>query len=233
MSWVEITREPARTLLHPPKRYALSFDGEDDYVRVGKSLNDFGVSADGGYTVEVLVKILSYDGSQRGIVTTAYRSHGIWYRYDIRASAVENIDGTKNRQDAIIAMTTGVWLHLAETAKAYNFVKLYKNGELGASKDLTGYFDDKHLSFDVGRFADENYYGNVEIAYVRIYNRALSDTEIQHNYLNPMNPILDGCVMWLAMEEGSGTTVYDKSGNGNDGTIVGARWIEVTRLPTR
>lgn len=35
--------------------------------------------------------------------------------------------------------------------------------------------------------------------------------------------------LWLPMQEGSGNTVYDRSGHGNNGTITGATW---TRLPS-
>ncbi len=40
------------------------------------------------------------------------------------------------------------------------------------------------------------------------------------------DPLLRGLVLWLRMNEGSGTTVYDASGNGNNGTIFGATWTE-------
>jgi len=33
--------------------------------------------------------------------------------------------------------------------------------------------------------------------------------------------VIDGCILALPMDEGSGDTVYDKSGNNNDGTIYG------------
>ncbi|MBU2614569.1 MAG: carboxypeptidase regulatory-like domain-containing protein, partial [Elusimicrobia bacterium] len=35
----------------------------------------------------------------------------------------------------------------------------------------------------------------------------------------------DGLVAYWNFDEGAGTTLYDQSGNGNDGTIVGATWI--------
>jgi len=38
--------------------------------------------------------------------------------------------------------------------------------------------------------------------------------------------VIDGCVLALPMDEGSGDTVYDKSGNDNDGTIYGATWTD-------
>jgi len=65
-------------------------------------------------------------------------------------------------------------------------------------------------------------YGRIMCA--RIYNRALSDYEIQWNYLNPLNPVRSGLVLWLKMNEGKGSMAYDYSGYNNHGTIYGAAW---------
>ncbi|MFB0555735.1 MAG: LamG-like jellyroll fold domain-containing protein, partial [Phycisphaerae bacterium] len=55
---------------------------------------------------------------------------------------------------------------------------------------------------------------------VRIYDRALSAAEILELASPP------GPVGHWTLDEGSGTTAYDSSGNGNDGTIVGnPTWI--------
>jgi hypothetical protein len=73
-------------------------------------------------------------------------------------------------------------------------------------------------------------YFNGFIDEVRFYNRALTAEEIQYNYQHPDTPITDGLVLWLDFNEGSGTTAYDKSGNGNDGTIYGAIWTSMQTL---
>lgn len=39
-------------------------------------------------------------------------------------------------------------------------------------------------------------------------------------------PLADGCVLYLPMDEGDGTITYDKSGNGNNGTVNGAVWVD-------
>jgi hypothetical protein len=57
------------------------------------------------------------------------------------------------------------------------------------------------------------------------YNVALGDSDIQWNYNNPESPVTTGLVLWLRMNEGTGTVVYDSSGNGNNGTIYGAKWV--------
>jgi hypothetical protein len=66
-------------------------------------------------------------------------------------------------------------------------------------------------------------YGNGFIDDVRIYNRALSASEVESLY-NGQYVDSDGLVGHWAMNEGEGGTVADLSGNGNDGTIYGATW---------
>ena len=62
-----------------------------------------------------------------------------------------------------------------------------------------------------------------DVAQVLIYkDKVLNSSEIQHNYLNPMNPITDGLVLWLNFHNVQDNIVPDLSGHGNDGTIYGA-----------
>jgi len=61
-----------------------------------------------------------------------------------------------------------------------------------------------------------------------IYNRGVSQADIWHNIYNPLNPIRDGLVLFLPMVEGSGISVADYSGLGNNGTISGGvSWEEL------
>jgi len=78
-------------------------------------------------------------------------------------------------------------------------------------------------------------YLNGYIAQVLIYSRVLSASEVQHNYLNPDNPVRDGLVLWLQADPAyiSGNTWYDLSGNGNNGTIYGATLIQLIPSPVR
>jgi hypothetical protein len=62
-------------------------------------------------------------------------------------------------------------------------------------------------------------------SHLLIYNRALTADEIKHMVDNVYSPIPSGLVLWLKMDEGSGTTVYDSSGYNNNGTIYGATWV--------
>jgi len=57
----------------------------------------------------------------------------------------------------------------------------------------------------------------------RVWERALTDDEIKDD-MGRKTPDFEDLVLWLSMNEGRGLTVYDKSGQNNNGTITGATW---------
>jgi hypothetical protein len=74
-----------------------------------------------------------------------------------------------------------------------------------------------------------------------IYTRALSDSEIRHNYLYPDNPVRNGLFMWLQADpayikdiDGDGIPEWiDLSGYNNHGKIYGATLVKLIRDPVR
>ena len=233
MSWVEITREPARTLLHPPKRYCLYFDGEDDYVEVADD-----PSLRWGYdpfTIELWVNLPEKNNHQ-GILRKHTLTQGyfnIFFNYVYRQFQVETRSSDTNELIGCYSFLVewGTWNQAVFVREDPYLTWFTNGGNPRTFEDTRSGREFNYAEIILGFERDTWMLGSFAI--LRIYNRALSDSEIQHNYLNPMNPILDGLVLWLSLEEGSGTTAHDESGNGNDGTIHGARWIEVTRLPAR
>jgi len=112
-------------------------------------------------------------------------------------------------------------------------VKIYVNGieaTYGRNSLSNVSLDYSSNEFYVGkRHSNEgdNFGGN--ISQVKIYNRALSATEIQQNYnatkgrfLNALPPVRNGLVLELdaLSYSGFGNTWYDSSGNGLNGTLT-------------
>lgn len=101
--------------------------------------------------------------------------------------------------------------------------KLYVNGQLVGSTtgdmSFLGNLDGLKVSW---RAADK--YLDGKVLFVMLYRRALSDTEIQQIYENPNDPPRAGLILWYAPDsvDVANGKWNDKSGNGNDGTIVGA-----------
>ena len=79
-----------------------------------------------------------------------------------------------------------------------------------------------------GQTADRNYKagGNGEILELSIWSKYLSDNEIQMLYNDSISGFENGLVAYWPILEGSGNFIYDITGNGHDGTLYGATWVE-------
>ena len=222
----------------PPTGYALDFDGIDDYVRVEDSPS---LDITGPITVEAWIKA-------DFVVTTPG-----WRALVYKLSTVSPKGGygflTTGDQSTVYFFVTsggvcfigttipiGEWQHFVGTYKenigAEPDIKLYVDGAEIGSYDCDGYSpwaNDKPLY--IGGNPDDDGYARYEfkgiIDEVRIYNRALSATEIQEHY-NGTFTDESGLVGLWHFDEGSGDTAADNSGNGNDGTLFNnPQWVSV------
>ena len=121
-----------------------------------------------------------------------------------------------------VNLPVNAYFHWAVT---YNRVtaKLYINGKLVGSNAFTTDFVNNEL-FVIGKCGGGGaFFWPGLLDEQRLWNRALSATEIQNLYLNNVVP-QDGLVAEYLFDEASGTTAFDTSGNGNNGTITGATY---------
>jgi len=216
--------------IHRPTLY---FDGVNDYVEVPDTpaLNPPTI------TLEAFVKPLSIEEEQEIInkwyhiplSQAQYRLRIINNRFDIRL----NINGTfiscySNPIEA------GKWYHVVGTYDGTQ-IKIYVNGILDNIVNVTGSINTAGtLPLKLGIYGNNvSIPFNGYIAYVRLYNRALTADEVAYNYKHPSNPVQDGLVLWLPMDEGVGNKLHDKSGYDNNGTVFGAQWVEVEVLQKR
>ncbi|MBW2675409.1 MAG: LamG domain-containing protein [Deltaproteobacteria bacterium] len=210
----------------------LAFDGVDDYVDTGVLRTDLGITTE--YTIVVWFKPLASGDTWRTVIGDwAGVGSGRTAHLGLNTTGVidnyVHLDDTQYQVSSGVVAQVGVWYCVASVLKIGEVFKIYLNGELKGPTDVSGTtaFSDETPTetFKVGNRGDGgNDFAGV-ISQVLIYNRALSDNEIQQIYQNPQSPVTNGLVLWLNFDEGSGTTAHDKSGNGNDGTIYGATWV--------
>ncbi|MBT3937780.1 MAG: T9SS type A sorting domain-containing protein, partial [Candidatus Marinimicrobia bacterium] len=118
------------------------------------------------------------------------------------------------------------WTHTCLTYDS-TVIKYYINGILNDSVIISGnvYQTSNPLYFGDQLFyatSDYKFYGNIDD--IQIWNTALSQNEIQNYMSCPPTGNEQGLVGYWNFETGSGTTVYDQTSNGNNGTINGATW---------
>lgn len=132
-------------------------------------------------------------------------------------------------------LNTSDWFHIVATKDNVNGMVIYVNTIPLGSDDSAGAKNATSFVDQIPRFgAVENVVGvwanffEGSIDEVRIYNRVLSLSEIEYSYNNGIGyhtPYsTTDLELWLKLNENSGITAEDSSGNDNDGTIYGASW---------
>jgi hypothetical protein len=200
----------------PPPGYALRFDGVDDHVNVGDQID----LTDASFTVAFWAKrdaINDYDfivgqgpenpnqGLHIGFRNNNAFTCGFFYD-DLDTPPLSDID----------------WHHWACTYDASdNLRTIYRDGILVAQDTAAG---DYQGSGDLyigrtswGSLAD--HFGGL-IDEVRIWNVARTQAEIQMDMHRALTGDEPGLVGYWQFDEGVGDTVYDQTGDGNDGTLL-------------
>jgi len=154
---------------------ALHFDGEDDYVGIPDLGNEPSVS------VEVWAIIEQPFADIRGMVSTfdppQWKAGTVHFKFE-----AGNIDILKNDGERIqIPAEPNVWYHCAYTCDTeVNELKLFINGELMGNVKA-GAEPNNLTHLRIGSEHDGRYFPGI-LDEVRLYNRALTDEEIEQNY---------------------------------------------------
>ena len=109
-------------------------------------------------------------------------------------------------------------------------MRIYIDGQLEGVSNTSGSLQLDDWPFWIGS-ANGNSFFNGSIDNVRVWNTALTQQEIQEYMSCPPTGTEAGLVGYWNFEEGSGTTAYDQTLNGNNGTINGATYS--TNVPSQ
>jgi prepilin-type N-terminal cleavage/methylation domain-containing protein len=180
---VYTTDTPQKAAGQGAGKYALSFDGTNDYVDFGNQLN----LGSGDFTIEAWVKgnsltdyarvINKHDGSfdsNKGWAIYANTGNKNAY-FSARANSRIDLDSGTN-------INTNSWQHIAVT-KNSSLIKIYIDGAFKNSVvSPVGDFNNNY-NLNIGRISSGSFYWNGLIDEVRVYNAALTAAEIQQFYV--------------------------------------------------
>lgn len=159
--------------------YALQF--EEGGVDCG---TDPSLSITDAITIEVWIKYSEdLEGDRGEIVSKQTTSGNEGYR--ISKNAGENIVWHVSSYPAIFStdpVSPGIWYHIAAVS-CEDYTRLYINGVESISDEGAEIIDDEGIPFTIGKHADEDgvFFKGI-IDEVKVYNRALSDTEVKASY---------------------------------------------------
>jgi hypothetical protein len=220
-----------------PSGTALEFDGVNDYVEVNDS-----TSLD--IVDEITITAWVYD--MKGSGTIAFKKEGdcLQYGFDFYQNRLSFHYRTQcgsgvsyqHTYKSDSSISSNAWHHVAvryesgDSASAAVFLDgieipgswTHGNGS-GEMVSMPSYLTIGSTVTDGGT-AQAYFKGMLDE--VHIYDRALSAEEIQASIYTKLAGDEDGLVAYWDLDEGDGEIAGDSSVNGNDGTIVGAEWVE-------
>ncbi|MDD5144693.1 MAG: LamG domain-containing protein [Candidatus Pacebacteria bacterium] len=212
---------------------ALSFDGADDYVGMGANLNSFT-----NVTLSAWVKLSGYNASWRSGIISRRRSDGglEGLNFDV-GGALQNqgqllvyeagLGGIES--NGVLSLDT--WYFVTTTIFGTD-VSIYIDGVLDKTGTLAWTWP-SDVDIQIGKVFGTSYYFNGLIDDVRVYNYARTAEEIRMDYNGGFVAkfgssdesggesinLSRGLVGYWNFDEGSGYTVKDSSGSGNNGTL--------------
>ncbi len=211
---------------------ALSFNGSSSSVTIPDSAS---LDLSGGMTLEAWVKPATTSG-WRTVLFKEKAGGMVYSLYASQSTGVPvgqvNMGGERNALGAA-KLPLGVWSHLAATYDG-SVVRLYVNGSPAGTMSVAGSIPASNGPLRIGGNSVWGEWFSGALDDVRVYNRALSQAEVQGDMQTPVGgapppppppapPPAGGLVAAYNFDEGAGTTVKDASGNGNDGT-TNAAW---------
>jgi hypothetical protein len=164
--------------------YALDFDGYDDYVNVGQ-FTQFGGTQP--FTLCAWIKKTTYQTGEPNILNNMCSSRGgiaLFSNGNRQAVMVGGIDGTVYQAPVFEFkdIMDDEWHFIVGTYDGNNLC-LYDDGHLVDCRNDFSYYTSSSYNMNIGRMEQGNrLYFDGMIDEVRIYNIALSQTEIQDCY---------------------------------------------------
>ena len=166
---------------------ALGFDGVNDWVTVADHAS---LDLTTGLTLSAWVRPTSTSGSR----LVMFKENGATFAYALYSSsggrpmATIVTAGTQKKATASSALPVNTWTHLAMTYSGTRLL-LFVNGVRSASKSTTGAMPNSTGPLRIGGTAvspSQWFAGTLDE--LRVYNRALSETEIQADMNAPVGP---------------------------------------------
>lgn len=199
---------------------ALRFDGVDDSV----STADIQFPS-GNFTVSVWLKSSSPGTIDQAVISKnsgfTNSNYEIFFNSDYLAGTLN--DDSFQESDVSCDAGNGLW-HLATMVVTDSTVTMYCDAIAGTPVSFDGSIPTNTNAIQIGSDVQGSNKFNGSLDEVRVYNRALSVSEIVALYKSGITTNRQisnqGLIGYWPMNEGTSTSVGDASGSGNNGSFV-------------
>ena len=214
--------------------YSMSFDGVDDYVMINHSSS---IDVSNSISIGFLMKSNSWTaGDENCIVSKKYGDNNngfvIYNDGNVTPSICFRIEGSngpiQDYGESNAQVDIGVWQHWYFVYNSSSSeTTIYKNGQLDTTRTSINVGDmstSSDLYIALVQHPSWNGFYEGLLDDVTLWDIPLSSQEIQSYMSCPPTGNEEGLVGYWNFDEGSGTTAYDLTENGNDGAINGATY---------
>ncbi|SVE46472.1 uncharacterized protein METZ01_LOCUS499326, partial [marine metagenome] len=216
---------------------ALDFDGVDDYVATASNISELDITGD--ITIQSWVNVSSLPSEWTRFVGKGYnnsRTYGLWLSTSGKL-LLQTYGGGQVNLSSNTALQTGAWYHILAT-KSGNTATIYVNGVATGTATFSGTANSSTDPLTFGKNTDHTRYPGL-LDEVAIWDKGLSAAEVTTLYnsgggldassnsgnYNSANNL----VGYWKMDDGSGTSLTDSSGNSNTATMINmsdADWVD-------
>jgi hypothetical protein len=203
---------------------ALSFDGNDDEV----TMSDDGFPVDSEpRTISAWINLRT-NGSDDHIFSFGNTNDNNHTHLSSPSNGKLRMGFWFNDADSNTVLPEDEWIHVVGVYNGAQTVELYIDGDEDATRTINEASTTQPGTAYIGDSINNGEKFNGKIDEVRLYDRALTDAEVKDLYragrakvnTSPKLDDIGGLVGWWTFDgdDVSGNTVYDRSGNGYDGT---------------
>jgi hypothetical protein len=214
---------------------ALSFNGQNDYINFGDVYKDLKIP----FTISAWVYFDPSSNASGGPIFANRNCTPIYTGFRLFASptsiSIDCGDGFGGNNPAFrrgkfasVNLPKGQWFHVCSVVRSFFDMDLFVNGmNVGGQDSGTSSFT---MDSSLPGFASTAYFTSNNIIYrykdlideILLWNKALSQAEIQQYMCSKRRGTEPGLVGYWNFDETSGNTVYDKSPNKFNGQFVGS-----------
>ncbi|WP_089354861.1 LamG-like jellyroll fold domain-containing protein [Ekhidna lutea] len=221
--------EVTTAVLNPPSSYpllgttdpgdALDFDGVDDHVVVDDIFD-----AIDSLSIEVWINPSSAQGGEGIIVSQSTSSVAEGWELRRIGTTIQLTFRSSNstQYTASNTLTPDTWQHVAGVWDGSNII-VYVDGVAGSSAGTAGNIPDNARNLIIGNHDGNARFFQGQIDEVRIWNAALTQTEIT-TYANAntvlFHPNYSDLLAYYRFDDGTGSTILEDVFGNNDGTLT-------------
>lgn len=214
---------------------AIQFDGIDDYINLGNIYDDLNLPI----TISAWVYIDPTATLPGPILTSQDNDqvyNGFWFFVSKSEIIFEYGDGLgadnptfrKGKKTTLSILQQGKWNHVCGVMRSGTDVQIYVNG-INVGGNPSGTSTSPMASAFPNDVAKIGYHLSNGVAYrfkglmdeLRVFNRALSETEIRQQMCKKLSGSESGLIGYWDFNETSGNVLKDKSANHFDGQLFG------------